>query len=686
MIYTFYSFKGGVGRSMALANVAELFYRKGLKVLVVDFDLEAPGLERFFNVPHAVLSPDEILSRRGILDMLLSYKELRSLDRRNSQKASQADSRAPLASSPSEPLTTFISPIYEDAGDLNPMNTSSVTNDTRRGSLSIISAGRRDGNQFANYAKGLRSFDWDDFYANWEGERFFESFRQQAEEIADVVLIDSRTGVTEMSGVCTYQLADVVVMFVAPNEQNLNGILMMTRSLANPELVELGRNGRNLSLLFVPSRVEGAESDSLTLFAQEFQATLGQFFKPDLKFEKGFFLDLKIPYVPYYAYNENIAVREPERLTNNEMIDAYDRLTSTLIQFVPIGDKLYRAVRGVGFEAPGGTMNPQSPFYVEREPEDSCAKESVLRNRVTITIKGTRQVGKSSLLSRLMGYASKAGKRVVLLDFQQIEKETLKKGTDFFKQFCSWITDKLELEDQVEEYWKKSLSNPQICTSYLGRHILPQLTEPLMVAMDEVDVLFDSDFRSDFFGMVRSWHNDRALEPIWTMLDIVLVTAVEPFELIDDLNQSPFNVGEIIALSDFEAEHVARLNQLYGSPLTSTEESRLMDLLGGHPYLTHRAIYGVAVQGIPVSDLFLPPMDDNNPFSEHLRKIPYRLREEEGLMESLLQIVRYHKCSDERASLRLQGAGFVRREGRDVVVPRCRLYSTYLKEYLNVQS
>src|SRR5205085_770732 len=79
MICSFYSFKGGVGRSMALANVAELLYNQGLRVLMIDFDLEAPGLERFFEISEALHSPDEIMGARGIVDMLLSYKDLRSL-------------------------------------------------------------------------------------------------------------------------------------------------------------------------------------------------------------------------------------------------------------------------------------------------------------------------------------------------------------------------------------------------------------------------------------------------------------------------------------------------------------------------------------------------------------------------------------------------------------------------------
>jgi MinD-like ATPase involved in chromosome partitioning or flagellar assembly len=65
MLCTFYSFKGGVGRSMALANVAELLCRYGLKVLIIDFDLEAPGLERFFDSPEATYNPNDILNKRG---------------------------------------------------------------------------------------------------------------------------------------------------------------------------------------------------------------------------------------------------------------------------------------------------------------------------------------------------------------------------------------------------------------------------------------------------------------------------------------------------------------------------------------------------------------------------------------------------------------------------------------------
>ncbi|MBN1995311.1 MAG: hypothetical protein JW953_21665 [Anaerolineae bacterium] len=324
MIYTFYSFKGGVGRSMALANVAELLYRRGFKVLMVDFDLEAPGLEGYFEVPEAQNKPGDILTRRGVIDMLVSYKELRllssplPLSQTLEPPTPQRQKDFPF---PVEPITNFITPIYQE----NEIG----------GRLSIIPAGRRAGSEFTNYAQRVRSFDWDDFYTNWDGEQFFEWFRRETERQANVVLIDSRTGVTEMSGVCAYQLADVVIMFVTPNQQNLDGTLMMARSLANPQLVSEGRQGRPLSLLFVPSRVEQGEKLLLDEFEEQFNRVLNSFIAPRFKFEKSAFIDLKIPYVPYYAYKESVATREPERASESGLVEAFEKLASILLPFTP---------------------------------------------------------------------------------------------------------------------------------------------------------------------------------------------------------------------------------------------------------------------------------------------------------------------------------------------------------------
>jgi Mrp family chromosome partitioning ATPase len=72
-IVTFYSYKGGTGRSMALANVAWLLAANGSSVLAIDWDLEAPGLHRYF-LPF--LSDPELAETRGIIDLLWDYVNL----------------------------------------------------------------------------------------------------------------------------------------------------------------------------------------------------------------------------------------------------------------------------------------------------------------------------------------------------------------------------------------------------------------------------------------------------------------------------------------------------------------------------------------------------------------------------------------------------------------------------------
>lgn len=328
-------------------------------------------------------------------------------------------------------------------------------------------------------------------------------------------------------------------------------------------------------------------------------------------------------------------------------------------------------------EKPEGTMNPGSPFYIER-PSDRIALESIPEDGVTITIKGPRQMGKSSLLLRTREAALEAGKQVVVLDFQLFDKSSLTTPDRFFQQFCDWLTDELGLPSKVTEYWDTPLGNSQRATRYLQRYILKEVAGSLVLAMDEVDVLFDTPFQSDFFGMLRSWHNSRELNPLWKRLDLVLVTSTEPYQLVDNLNQSPFNVGEVIELADFTLEQVAELNRRHGSPLTLLEEKRLIDLLSGHPYLVRRFLYHIASGRLDVPTLFNHAMDDQGPFGEHLRHLLFRLHNKPDLIEGMRQVILNHSCADEKVYFRLRGAGLVKRNGL-VVVPRCQLYANYFQ-------
>jgi hypothetical protein len=333
-------------------------------------------------------------------------------------------------------------------------------------------------------------------------------------------------------------------------------------------------------------------------------------------------------------------------------------------------------------DSPEGTIDPESAFYVIRNT-DEVAHSAIQRKGVTLTIKGPRQMGKSSLLIRTMEAAVNTGKRAVFLDFQLIENEALSDADRFYRRFCEWVTDELEMESKVAEYWASPLGNSQLCTRYFSRYLLKELNQPLVLAMDEVERLFAMNFRSDFFSMLRSWHNGRAnpATPIWKQLDLVVVTSTEPYQLIEDLNQSPFNVGEVINLDDFTAAQVNDLNERHGTPLNDAETNKLMQLLNGHPYLTRRALYLIATNRLSVADLFAQATDDHSPFGDHLRYHLFRMHDKAELIKGMCSVLKRNTCDGDATFFRLRGAGLVKRVGTKVE-PRCQLYADFFREHL----
>jgi tetratricopeptide (TPR) repeat protein len=323
VICTFYSFKGGVGRSMAAANVGEWMYLHGLRVVLVDWDLEAPGLEAFFpSDEHQGASPDR---QPGLMDLLLDYKEdlpFLTLPSDDPKPAVVAEALAGQLPGIRGHLYPLHPPVSAGGGE---------------SALWLLPAGRRDGPAFDGYAEAVQRFDWADFYSRFRGEAFYEWLRRQLldEDLADVVLIDTRTGISEMGGVATRQLADVVVSFCVPNRQNIEGVMKLTKSFTRDDVIEA--RGRGLDLLVVPTRIENSEIDARNWAKRQFGLSM-EHLRPEAMASAGRdFWDLRIPYVPKYAYRETLAVGAPD--SAEELVDAYEKLAWELLSFAPEGSR-----------------------------------------------------------------------------------------------------------------------------------------------------------------------------------------------------------------------------------------------------------------------------------------------------------------------------------------------------------
>ncbi|MDM8531962.1 AAA-like domain-containing protein [Anaerolineales bacterium HSG25] len=329
-------------------------------------------------------------------------------------------------------------------------------------------------------------------------------------------------------------------------------------------------------------------------------------------------------------------------------------------------------------ERPEGTMDPDSIFYVEREA-DKIALAEIEGQGALVTIKAPRQMGKSSLLYRVMDGAEKLGKQAVLLDFQQFDEQDLAEADSFYQEFCRFVSDELDIEDDTDKYWQRPTGNNRRATRYFKRHILPKLESPLLLAMDEVERVFSTTFKNDFFGMLRSWYNDRAFKTF----DMALVTSTEPHLFIESHTQSPFNVGRTVELTDFSMEQVLELNLRHESPFSSDEMPQLYALLRGHPYLTRLAFYLVAKGHFTPDTLFQRTTENyQGPFSDHLRRYLFLLQDHADLIAGLQQIINQQTEPDERLGHRLRAAGLVVRSEGDKFLPRCLLYADYFREHL----
>jgi serine/threonine protein kinase len=331
--------------------------------------------------------------------------------------------------------------------------------------------------------------------------------------------------------------------------------------------------------------------------------------------------------------------------------------------------------------APGGVVKLRDQFYIERRADDQLKRE-VVKSGTTTTIRASRQTGKSSLLVRGVNYARQQGAKIVNLDLQRLDSDRMAAPDLFLRDFAEFIVRKLRLDvAEVEKFWRGSLG-PQYKLTYLMEdYVLPETDSLIILALDEVDRLLNVPFHSDFFALLRSWHNSRALDEEWDKLNLVMVISTEPYQLISDINQSPFNVGLKIYLEDFDADQVQDLNQRHNAPVSEADFPKLVTLLGGHPYLTRKALYHLVTERMTWAELTQVAILDHGPFGDHLRRHHWLLRDKPRLQEALKQTIEHNHHPDEVAVFRLLQAGLVSGSG-DSYACRCDLYRLYFKDKL----
>lgn len=329
-------------------------------------------------------------------------------------------------------------------------------------------------------------------------------------------------------------------------------------------------------------------------------------------------------------------------------------------------------------DAEGGAVRLDSPFYIER-PNDGTCKQRVVEKGHTLLISGPRQIGKSSLLARLYQKARDKQVRAVYLDFQILSNKELANLDTLLPSIANQIYDDLNLNNEPTTVWRANRTAGQNLTRYLQNEVIGTHLEPMVILMDEVDRIFKfPDYRDDFFALVRYWHTRRAVDPKLEWLNLVLAYSTEASLFIQNEHQSPFNVGEKFELLDFTRSQFEQLNLKHGKPVKNDNDlEKLMNLLGGHPFLVRHTLYELAVKKTSVADLISSAARDDGPFSGHLQYYMLRLQEPHGLRQPMKLVLQNGICPDDVSFFRLRSAGLVRGPDRTKAEPRCGLYAQY---------
>jgi hypothetical protein len=333
--------------------------------------------------------------------------------------------------------------------------------------------------------------------------------------------------------------------------------------------------------------------------------------------------------------------------------------------------------------AVGGAMPLYTDYYLPRD-SDKDFHSSILRQDSIVLVKGPRQMGKTSLLARGLQYAREAGAAVAVTDLQKLGEQQLKSLDTLLLTLADWISDQTGFEFDSQTSWKPNRPAGRNFERFMTG-LLASNSKPFVWALDEVDRIFAYEYAAEFFGLIRSWHNERATLPgaEWHHLTVAIAFATEAHLFIRNLNQSPFNVGTQLTLQDFTPDQVRKLNEKYERPLkTDSELGQFYALIAGHPYLTSRGLHHLRSGSQTTAAFFANADAEDGPYGDHLRRIIVLLGRDEELAAYLRRLLTSGTRNDEQYFYRLRAAGVICGTSQASAKIRCDLYRSYLTRHL----
>jgi transcriptional regulator with XRE-family HTH domain len=333
---------------------------------------------------------------------------------------------------------------------------------------------------------------------------------------------------------------------------------------------------------------------------------------------------------------------------------------------------------------PDGPVPLDSYLYIERQPIEELMYREVTQPGCVMRIFAPGQMGKTSLILRLLSFADTKGYRTINLSFSQIDAYCLTDLNKFLRSFCSQIAIKLGIAPNISEHWDEDVGYKLTCSLYFQYYILKESDKPLVLVLSEVERFFEyPHITQEFFALLRCWYEESRQNNLWKNLRLVVAYSTEQYFCLD-INNSLFNIGLPIRLQEFTQQQVEELARRYGLSWTAGKESaQLISLLGGHPALIQLALYYLHSGATTLLDLIKEAIANGGIYRYHLQQYWVKLLANPGLIRTYTELVTTKESLviDPIHAYKLESLGLITFDG-DRVLPRCQLYRTYFAKQL----